>query len=113
MAETGERLEALKAEIIVLAHTEPERDFTPEQTRFWLESLRNAPDAKTLKLLVEWLDVETDESGAEDDGENSKTAFSIQSTLKAVLCKNGCGGSQHRLPTILFFFRKLKERTAI
>lgn len=80
----GAQLEALKAEISALQQSQPEKDFTVDSINAWLDNLRANPDAKAVKLLVSRIDVKYDE-------ETQKTAFNIQSTLKAVLCKHGCG----------------------
>ena len=90
-------MKEIKAEITALEHTEPPKDFTVDTIRSWLEAIKAAPDADAVHLLIERMDVKP-------DPEKEKTAFNIQSTLKTVLGKNGCGGSQHSFPEILFYF---------
>ena len=48
----------------------------------WLEHIKAAPDENAIRLLVDRIEVEN----------KRKTAFNIQSTLKAVLGEHGCGG---------------------
>lgn len=92
LADIGKQMQSIKSEIAALEATEPPQDFTTEQVRAWLESIKAAPDAKAVKLLVDRIDVKT------------KTEFNITSTLNSVLSETGCGGAQHILPTILFRF---------
>lgn len=80
VADIGERLQELKREIAALGVTEPPEDFTVEQIRTWLKALRNEPDEKAVRLLIERIDIK------------NKTEFNIQSTLNTVLGKSGCGG---------------------
>lgn len=79
VADIGNKMNELKAEIECLQNTEPPKDYTVEQIRAWLEALKNSPDEAAVHLLIERIDIK------------SKTAFNIQSTLKAVLCETGCG----------------------
>lgn len=90
VADVGKEMQALKAEIETLQQTEPPKDYSVETIRNWLDSLRNAPDADAVHLLVERIDVK------------EKTVFKVESTLKTVLGNIGCGGAQHCLPEILF-----------
>ena len=83
VADIGKQMQDLKQEIATLQATEPPKDFTTETIKEWLEHIKAAPDADAIRLCIERITVEP--------GKN-KTAFSIQSTLKTVLCKNGCGG---------------------
>lgn len=80
LADIGKQMQSLKTEIAALEATEPPQDFTSEQIHAWLNSLRNTPDQKAVRLLVERIDVKT------------KTEFSITSTLNSVLGETGCGG---------------------
>ena len=66
-------MQDLKAEIAALEATEPPQDFTSDQIGLWLESLKNAPDQKAVRLLVERIDIKT------------KTEFHVTSTLNSVL----------------------------
>jgi len=80
VSDIGKEMEALKAEIECLKHTEPPKDYSVETIRNWLESLKAAPDEAAVRLLVERIDIK------------NKTVFNIQSTLKTVLGEIGCGG---------------------
>ncbi|MEA4964356.1 MAG: hypothetical protein VB055_00840 [Oscillospiraceae bacterium] len=73
-------MQTIKAEISALEATEPPKDFTRDQVRAWLDSLRAAPDDRAISLLVARVDVK------------NKTEFEVQSTLNSVLRENGCGG---------------------
>lgn len=97
VADIGTRMQVLKDEIASLEATEPPKDFSPDMIQSWLEHIKAAPDEKAIHLLVDRIDVESNEE---------KTVFNAQSTLKAVLGENGCGGTQHSFPEILFFFQK-------
>ena len=92
VADIGTRMKALKNEMDALREAEPPKDYTIEQIEAWLNSLKNAPDEKAVHLLIERIEVLT------------KTDFNVTSTLKSVLGENGCGGAQHVLPTILFYY---------
>lgn len=85
VADIGNRMQEIKAEIAALEATEPPKDFTAETIRNWLESIKAAPDREAVRLLIERMDVEA----PKEEGQNEKTAFNIQSTLKTVLSKNG------------------------
>lgn len=79
--------------------TNPCSSLTPDTVGKWLDSLKSAPDEKAIHLLIERIDIVR-------DGQKEKTDFNITSTLKAVLGENGCGDSQHSLPTILYNYFK-------
>lgn len=81
VADMGQRMQDLKAEIETLEQTEPPVDYTPDQIKSWLTSLKNAADEKAIHLLIERIDRD----------ENNKTAFNITSTLNTVLGKTGRG----------------------
>lgn len=99
VADIGKEMEALRAEIDALQHTEPPKDYSKEAVRNWLQSLRDAPDQAAVRLLVERIEV------------TEKTAFRVFSTLNTVLGEIGCGGAQHCLPEILFrYFAEAKSR---
>lgn len=85
VADVGQKMQAIKVEIAALSSAEPPHDFTADTVKAWLESLRKAPDAAAVHLLIERIDVL-------QDAEKAKTVFNVQSTLKTVLRKNGCGG---------------------
>lgn len=97
LEDIGNKMHDIKAQIEVLKATEPPKDYTVEQIKAWLESLKKQPDRDAVRLLIERIDVIS-------DGEKEKAAFNIQSTLKAVLGEIGCGGSQHIFPEILFHY---------
>lgn len=97
VSDIGKQMKEIKSEIAVLENTEPPKDFSVDTIRSWLEAIKVAPDADAVRLLIERMDVKP-------DLEKEKTAFNIQSTLKTVLGKNGCGGSQPSFPEILFYF---------
>ena len=80
VADIGKEMQALQAEIECLQHTEPPKDYSVETIRSWLQSIKNAPDADAVHLLIERIDIK------------NKTVFNIQSTLKTVLGDIGCGG---------------------
>lgn len=85
VSDIGQQMQDIKAEIATLKTTEPPKDFTVDTIREWLESIKAAPDESAIHLLIERIDV----IGAP---EKEKTVFKMQSTLKTVLGKNGCGG---------------------
>ena len=85
LEDIGNKMHDIKAQIEVLKATEPPKDYTVEQIKAWLESLKKQPDRDAVRLLIERIDVIS-------DGEKEKAAFNIQSTLKAVLGEIGCGG---------------------
>jgi hypothetical protein len=56
------------------------KDYTVEQVRIWLSSLRSSPDdRRTVEILVERINA-------------TKTEVNVISTLTSVLEKTGCGG---------------------
>ena len=75
----GKRMQELKDEIAALEVAEPVKDYTPDQIKTWLESLKTAPDEKAVHLLIERIDVE------------NATDLNMTSTLKSVLGKDGAG----------------------
>lgn len=80
VTDIGKEMEAIKAEIECLQHTEPPKDYSVETIKNWLESLKAAPDEAAVHLLIERIDVK------------NKTVFNIQSTLKTVLGDICCEG---------------------
>lgn len=80
VSDIGQEMQALKAEIETLQHTEPPKDYSVQAIRNWLESLRKAPDEAAVHLLVQRIDIK------------NKTVFKIDSTLNTVLGEIGCGG---------------------
>ena len=82
VADIGQRMQQVKAEIAALEATEPPKDFTVETIQNWLNAIKAAPDEEGVHLLVERIEVTTDKE---------KTDFNLQSTLKSVLGKHGRG----------------------
>ena len=82
VADIGQRMQQVKAEIAVLEATEPPKDFTVETIQSWLNAIKAAPDEEGVHLLIERIDVKTDKE---------KTDFNLQSMLKSVLGKTGRG----------------------
>ena len=80
VSDIGIEMKALKDEIACLQATEPPKDYTIEQVKNWLESLKNSPNETAIHLLIKRIDIK------------NKTEFNIQSTLNSVLGKIGCGG---------------------
>ena len=93
VADIGEQMQTIKAEIVQLQETTPPTDFTVEQIKAWLEVLKASADEKAVHLLIERIEATPGET---------KTDFNMQSTLKSVLGEIGCGESQYILPEILF-----------
>lgn len=85
VSDIGQQMQEIKTEISALMATEPPKDFTIDTIKAWLESIKAAPDESAVHLLIERIDIA-------DKPEKEKTVFNIQSTLKTVLGKNGCGG---------------------
>ena len=79
VSDIGVEMKKLKDEIACLQATEPPKDYTVEQVKNWLESLKNSPDEAAIHLLIKRIDIK------------NKTEFNIQSTLNTVLGENGCG----------------------
>ena len=80
VSDIGEEMNSIKAEITQLESTEPPKDYTVDHIKAWLNALKNTPDDKAVRLLIERIDIK------------NKTDFNIQSTLKSVLRNIGCGG---------------------
>ena len=85
VADIGEQMQTIKAEIAQLQQTTPPTDFTVDQIKAWLNSLKASADEKAVHLLIERIDVV-------QNTEKPKTDFNMQSTLKPVLGEIGCGG---------------------
>ncbi len=85
VADVGNRMRELKAEIAALEAAEPPKDFTTETVKAWLENIKAAPDREAVRLLIERINV------LRTGDETEKTVFNMQSTLKTVLGNNGCG----------------------
>lgn len=83
VADIGEQMQTIKAEIAQLQEATPPVDFTVEQIKAWLDVLKASADEKAVHLLIERIDVVRKET---------KTDFNMQSTLKSVLGEIGCGG---------------------
>ncbi len=80
VADIGAEMKLLKDEIACLQATEPPKDYTVDQVKNWLDTLKNSPNTSAIHLLINRIDVK------------NKTEFNIQSTLNSVLCETGCGG---------------------
>lgn len=80
VSDIGIEMKALKDEIACLQATEPPKDYTVEQVKNWLESLKNSPNETAIHLLIKRIDIK------------NKTEFNIQSTLNSVLGEIGCSG---------------------
>lgn len=80
VSDIGRQMQGIKEEIAHLKTTTPPKDFTVDQIKAWLQALKNNPDEKAVHLLIERIDIK------------NKTDINITSTLKSVLCENGCGG---------------------
>jgi len=93
LVKVGEQIKTLSEQIKALKEAEPPKDYTVPQIKTWLQSLKKSPGEKAIHLLIERIDIK------------STTEINIQSTLISVVGDNGCGGSQHSLPTILFGLR--------
>lgn len=101
LGDIGKKLQQIKGEIESLKLTEPPEDYTADQVKAWLDSLRQASDEKAIHLLIERIDIKK--------GQKNKTDISITSKLTSVLGINGCGSLQHILPEILFLYRAYRN----
>ena len=93
VSDIGVEMKSIKEEIEKLQATEPPKDYTVEQIRMWLNSLKNFPDETAIHLLIERIDIK------------NKTEINIRSTLNSVLGETGCGSAQHSFPQILFNYQ--------
>ena len=82
VADIGKRMGEIKAEIKALEETKPPEDYTVDTIRQWLNALKNSPDEKAVRLLIERIDVA---------GEKNNNVFNIQSTLNTLLEKMVAG----------------------
>ena len=82
VADIGEQMQTIKAEIVQLPETTPPTDFTVDQIKAWLEVLKASADEKAVHLLIERIDTTSIET---------QTDFNMKSTLKSVLGEIGCG----------------------
>ena len=85
LEDIGNHMQEIKAQIDVLKATEPPKDYTVEQIKAWLDTVKAAPDRDAVRLLIARIDVI-------NSTEKEKAAFSIHSTLNTVLGNLGCGG---------------------
>lgn len=76
----GVTMQTIRSEIAALEATEPPKDYTVDQIRSWLNSLKACPDEKAVHLLVERIDIK------------QKTDIKVTSSLTSVLGNTGCGG---------------------
>ena len=79
VADVGATMQRLKDEIDVLRDAKPEKDYTVDNITTWLESLRQAPDEKAIRLLISKISVK------------NRTDVSIDSMLTSILGNLGCG----------------------
>lgn len=82
VADIGKRMTEIKGEIAALEATEPPEDYTVDTIRQWLNALKNSPDEKAVRLLIERIDV---------SGDKKNNLFNIQSTLNRLLEKMVAG----------------------
>ena len=80
ISDVGQRMKDLKNAIAALEAQEPPKDYTTDQIRAWLNSIKEAPTDTAVKLLIERIEVQKD-----------TTAFNIESTLKTVVRNLGGG----------------------
>ena len=78
LEDIGNHMQEIKAQIDVLKATEPPKDYTVEQIKAWLDTVKAAPDRDAVRLLIARIDVI-------NSTEKEKAAFSIHSTLNTVL----------------------------
>ena len=76
IADLSNKMATLKAEIAELREAEPPVDYTASMIKDWLSSIRDTPDSKALRLLINRIVAIRDKN---------KTDFNIESTLKPVL----------------------------
>lgn len=74
------RMEEIQKTIAVLEMAEPPKDYTSDEVRAWMKSIKDAPSDKAVQMLIARIEAQKD-----------PTAFNIESTLKAVGRKLGCG----------------------
>lgn len=79
VSDIGKKMLAIKQEMDALEETPPPHDFTADQIKAWLNSLKNETDTKAIHLLIERIEV------------NSKTDINAFSTLTSVLGETGRG----------------------
>ena len=84
----------IKAQIEVLKATEPPKDYTVEQIKAWLESLKKQPDRDAVRLLIERIDVISD---GEDVYKRQLFACFMFRTFRAIL--RTIGARHKRLST--------------
>ena len=72
------RMEEIQKTIAVLEMAELPKDYTSDEVRAWMKSIRDAPSDKAVQMLIARIETQKD-----------PTAFNIESTLKAVGRKLG------------------------
>ena len=72
------RMEEIQKTIAVLEMAEPPKDYTSDEVRAWMKSIKDAPSDKAVQMLIARIEAQKD-----------PTAFNIESTLKAVGRKLG------------------------
>lgn len=97
VSDIGVTMQKLKSEIDALHNAKPDKDYTVDHITTWLESLRNAPDEKAIRLLIKKITIK------------NRMDINIDSSLMPILCNLGCGTTFRILPKILFsYFVKAK-----
>ena len=95
VADIGNQMGTIKAEINALQAAEPPKDYSFEIIESWLSTIKNAPDEKAVRLLIERIDIKT------------KTEFNMTSTLNSVVGKNGYIDKLLYNQSHLYFLEKL------
>ncbi len=75
LSDIHEKMKTIKEEIKVLENTTPPEEYSTDVILDWLKSIRTAPDSRAVHLLVQRIDVVSD---------NEKTDFNVVSTLESV-----------------------------
>ena len=75
LSDIHEKMKTIKEEIKVLENTTPPEEYSTDVILDWLKSIRTAPDSRAVHLLVQRIEVTSD---------NEKTDFNVVSTLESV-----------------------------
>ena len=76
ISDISQKLQRLRQEISALENAEPPEDYSVDTITDWLKSIAAAPDRKAVRLLIERIDVRSDENN---------TDYKVSSTLQSVL----------------------------
>lgn len=79
VADIGQQMQSLKAEMKTLADAQPPKDYTNDQVSQWLQAIKDAPDSKAVYLLIDRIEVK------------NKIDISISSALTSILGEIGRG----------------------